>query len=215
MPIAQRALGGFESGHGRFRQTIEFGIGFDGVAHALDQQAQSVAVMGRIAQGLAEFLPLLVEAFFDAFAQAREQTLALGGASVRHIMNVRFGWPRWKPALAGAIAGTLAALYLVGAPRASGAAEVEGGRPVEFAEANAVIQKRCAACHSASPADLTFGVAPAGVMFDTPEQIRASVERIRARAVETQTMPPANKTHITDEERALLGRWIGQGARVD
>ena len=58
-------------------------------------------------------------------------------------------------------------------------------------------------------------MAPAGVAFDTPEQIRAHVERIRARAVETQTMPPANKTHITDEERALLGRWIAQGARVD
>jgi uncharacterized membrane protein len=141
--------------------------------------------------------------------------LALGGASVRHILNVRFGWPRWKPALAAAIAATLAALYLVGAPRVGGAAEVEGGRPVEFAEANAIIQKRCAACHSASPADLTFGVAPAGVAFDTPEQIRAAVERIRARAVETQTMPPANKTHITEEERALLGRWIAQGARLD
>jgi uncharacterized membrane protein len=140
--------------------------------------------------------------------------LALGGASVRHILNVRFGWPRWKPALAAAIAATLAALYLVGAPRAGAATQAVGDQPVSFAEANFVIQKRCAACHSASPADLTFGVAPAGVTFDTPEQVRARVERIRARAVETQTMPPANKTHITDEERALLGRWIAQGAPV-
>jgi uncharacterized membrane protein len=141
--------------------------------------------------------------------------LALGGASVRHILNVRFGWPRWKPALAATIAATLAALYLVSAPRARAAMQPDGDRPVSFTEANAVIQKRCAACHSASPADLTFGIAPAGVMFDTPEQIRARIERIRARAVETQTMPPANKTHITDEERALLGRWISQGARVE
>ncbi|MBW3572959.1 MAG: urate hydroxylase PuuD, partial [Gemmatimonadetes bacterium] len=141
--------------------------------------------------------------------------LALGGALVRHILNVRFDWPRWKPALAAAIAGTLAALYLVGAPRAGADVEVEGGRPVAFAEANAVLQKRCAVCHSASPADLTFGVAPAGVAFDTPEQIRARVERIRARAVETQTMPPANKTHMTPEERALLDRWIAQGAPLE
>ncbi|HEU4886019.1 MAG TPA: urate hydroxylase PuuD [Longimicrobium sp.] len=141
--------------------------------------------------------------------------LALGGASVRHILNVRFGWPRWKPALAAAIAATLAALYLVGAPRARAATAADGDRPVSFGEANAVLQKRCAACHSASPADLTFGVAPAGVMFDTPEQVRSRIERIRARAVETQTMPPANKTHITPEERALLGRWIAQGAPMD
>lgn len=142
--------------------------------------------------------------------------LAAGGALVRHILNVRFGWPRWKPALAGAIAATLAALYLVGAA-GSRAAAVAGdtGARVPFARANAIIQKRCTVCHSASPADLTFGPAPAGVMFDTPEQVRARIERIRARAVDTQTMPPANKTHMTPEERALLGRWIAQGGRVD
>jgi uncharacterized membrane protein len=27
-------------------------------------------------------------------------------------------------------------------------------------------------------------------------------------------MPPANKTNITDAERALLARWIDQGAHV-
>jgi uncharacterized membrane protein len=140
--------------------------------------------------------------------------LAAGGAAVRHILNVRFDWPRWKPALAGAIAATLAALYLVGAI-GSRASVVDAGERVPFAQADAVIQKRCTVCHSASPADLTFGVAPAGVMFDTPEQVRARIERIRARAVDTQTMPPANKTHMTAEERALLGRWIAQGGRVE
>ena len=29
----------------------------------------------------------------------------------------------------------------------------------------------------------------------------------------TRTMPMGNKTRITDEERALLGRWIAQGAK--
>jgi len=28
----------------------------------------------------------------------------------------------------------------------------------------------------------------------------------------TRTMPPANKTKITDVEREMLGRWIAQGA---
>jgi uncharacterized membrane protein len=31
--------------------------------------------------------------------------------------------------------------------------------------------------------------------------------------VVTRTMPPANKTGITDGERALLGRWVEQGGR--
>ena len=139
--------------------------------------------------------------------------LAAGGAGVRHVMNIRFTYPRWKPALAATVASSLAALYLVGAAPSRAAVMGGDGERVTAAQAHAVIQKRCTVCHSASPADLTFGPAPAGVAFDTPEQIRARIDRIRARAVETQTMPPANKTHMTPDERALLGRWIAQGAR--
>lgn len=143
--------------------------------------------------------------------------LVLAGASVRHILNIRFTFARWKPALAVTMAASLVALYALAARPASarGTQVHAGGGTVTFAQANAVIQKRCAVCHSADAADRTFGVAPAGVAFDTPAQIRARIERIRARAVETQTMPPANKTFMTDEERALLGRWIAQGGRVE
>jgi uncharacterized membrane protein len=86
--------------------------------------------------------------------------------------------------------------------------------PPSFAEARHVIDRRCAACHSISPTDSSFGGAPAGVMFDTPEEIAAHVTRINERAVVTRTMPPANKTHITDAERDLLRRWIAAGAPV-
>jgi uncharacterized membrane protein len=117
---------------------------------------------------------------------------------------------RPDPALAATIAASLVALYLLTARRAAADVTPAGG-PVTFAQANAVIQKRCAVCHSASPADPTFGAPPAGVAFDTPDQIRGRIERIRIRAVETRTMPLANRTHMTDDERALLGAWIAQG----
>lgn len=165
---------------------------------------------------------LMLSSHFPALYGHRWNWLVLGilvvtGATVRHIMNIRFTWPRWKPALAATFATSLAALALLTArPSQSRAAASDGeGGQVTFAQANAVVQKRCAVCHSADAADRTFGAAPAGVAFDTPEQIRARMDRIRARAVETQTMPPANKTFITAEERALLGRWIAQGGRVD
>ena len=59
-----------------------------------------------------------------------------------------------------------------------------------------------------------FGAAPppAGVPFDTPESIAGLAERIRVRAVETRTMPLADKTGMTAAERALLARWIAAGA---
>ena len=58
-------------------------------------------------------------------------------------------------------------------------------------------------------------IAPNGIMFDTPEQIASHSERILIRAVQTKTMPQANKTGMSDEERSLIGIWIEQGAKVE
>jgi uncharacterized membrane protein len=85
---------------------------------------------------------------------------------------------------------------------------------VTFADARHVLDRRCGACHSMHPSDNTVIAAPAGVMFDLPQQIRLHAARIRERAVVSRTMPPANKTLITDQERAVLGRWIDQGAII-
>ena len=143
-----------------------------------------------------------------------------GGAAVRHVLNVRFTYAAWKPALAGAIGLTMGALLAVLAlpasrPTQTGADVPNGDAgPVTFAEARHVIDRRCAACHSAEPSDLTFGAAPGGVAFDTPEQIVARAARIHERAVATRTMPPANRTRITEAERAILARWIAQGAET-
>ena len=141
------------------------------------------------------------------------------GAAVRHIMNVRFTYRRWVPALAGTVATASVVLYLLvayGGRRAGASTPVAlaATDSVTFAEVRTVIDRRCAACHSRQPSDLSFGVAPGGVAFDTPATIAAQASRIRERAVVTQTMPPANKTRITQAERALLGRWVERGAVV-
>jgi uncharacterized membrane protein len=94
------------------------------------------------------------------------------------------------------------------------ASAAAGGAPVAFADAQAIINRRCVACHSAHPTDSQFTVAPAGVMFDTPEQIKSRADRMNERAVILKTMPFGNKTAMTDEERAILGRWFEQGASV-
>jgi len=75
-----------------------------------------------------------------------------------------------------------------------------------------VIAQRCQPCHSQYQTDRTMGPAPGGVTFDTPESIVRLADRIRARAVETRTMPLGNKTGITEAERELLGRWTAAGA---
>jgi uncharacterized membrane protein len=77
-----------------------------------------------------------------------------------------------------------------------------------------VIQKRCVNCHSQHPVDEIQKIAPNGIMFDTPEEIAKHADRILVRAVQTKTMPQANKTGMSDGERELLGRWISQGAKI-
>ena len=140
--------------------------------------------------------------------------LIAAGAAVRHVLNIRFTFAAWRPVLAATMVASvlvLIAILRAGRP-ANRASASDSSAPVTFTEARRVIDRRCAACHSAEPSDLTFGAAPGGVTFDTPEQILAHVARIQERAVVTRTMPPANKTKITDVEREMLGRWIAQGA---
>jgi uncharacterized membrane protein len=133
------------------------------------------------------------------------------GATVRHIMNLRFTMPSWRPALAGTVAlaaGVLYALLAVGRPAAPQSALASGvPATVTIADARHVIDRRCVACHSLEPSDSTLGAAPGGVAFDLPEQIRMHAARIRERAVVTRTMPPGNKTRMTEQERAVLERW--------
>jgi uncharacterized membrane protein len=138
--------------------------------------------------------------------------LVAGGVAVRHVLNIRYTMRRWPAALAATIVIGIAALYgtvrLGAAPSVPDSTASSG--PVTFADVRSVIDRRCTVCHSAQPSDMTFGAAPGGVKFDTPEEIESRAARIHERAVLTRTMPPANKTAMTDAERALLGRWTGQ-----
>ncbi len=137
--------------------------------------------------------------------------LIAGGAAVRHVLNIRFTFDAWRPALGAALACTVALLALLSR---SGSREqpalVATSGPVDVADVRHVIDRRCTVCHAGQPSDLTFGPAPGGVRFDTPAEIERYATRIRERAVITRTMPPGNKTHMTDAERDLLARWTAR-----
>lgn len=140
---------------------------------------------------------------------------ALVAMGVNHFINLAHRErPRAWPLVASAVL-FVPLFWLTAQPTTGGTALKPGEAPVEFAEVRAVIAQRCVTCHSATPTDDDFKQAPNGAVFDTPVQIRRQAQKINARAVLTQTMPPANKTEMGDDERELLGRWIAQGARVD
>ena len=144
--------------------------------------------------------------------------LIVAGASVRHVLNIRFAFEHWVPVLGAVIFTAVLALHSLLDPSMFGRPQLalpEIPTGVTFGEVRAVVQRRCVPCHSARPTDTTWVVAPKGVMLDTPQQIRALAEKIRLQAVTSRVMPLGNKTNMTETERALLGRWLDEGARLD
>lgn len=144
----------------------------------------------------------------------------VGGAGVRHFMNIRYlgegrqralgAWLAPALAMAGiAVAGLLVITRIDERPA------IEVDYPVNFARAQEIVVKRCIPCHSAKPTDDIYKVAPNDIVFDTPEHIRLLAPRIRERAVLTKTMPNLNKTQMTERERAELGKWIADGAKLE
>jgi uncharacterized membrane protein len=128
--------------------------------------------------------------------------VALAGALVRLWFVARHKGPApvWT---------LLAALILVGVvivmlvPRPGSVAGA-----VQFSEVKRVLDARCLSCHAEKPAFPGLAEAPKGVKLDTPERIEAQRLLIHQQTVLSRAMPPGNITSMTDDERALLGRWL-------
>lgn len=136
--------------------------------------------------------------------------ISLGAAGVKHYLNLKEKKQLNVWILPVSVVILLAACF-VSAPNTDPyACKTE----VSFEEVNTIIQKRCVQCHSATPTDDVYKVAPNGVMYDTPEDIVKKKDLIIQRVVLTKTMPQNNKTNITEEERNMIRCWVDQGAKL-
>ncbi|WP_312140262.1 urate hydroxylase PuuD [Stutzerimonas nitrititolerans] len=157
---------------------------------------------------------------------------ALGALSVlvRHYFNTRHDSNRFAWALPAAAIGMVCLAFVLSpnrqpvpqnlapaTPEQASISEQKSGATDhnEFNKVSSVIEERCTVCHSATPTSPLFSAAPAGVMFDTPEQIQQMAAKIHAQSVASQIMPLGNITQMTQEERDLLASWIEQGAQIN
>jgi uncharacterized membrane protein len=159
----------------------------------------------------------------------------VGGAGVRHFMNVRYDRsaavgtaPDLTEAAGGAgkqraakawvmpafAMGGVAVLGLMAISHVEQKPKYALDHPVTFSRVQEIIGTRCLRCHSLHPADDVFHAPPVGVMFDTPDEIRVMAPRIKYRAYTLHNMPFNNKTQITDIERAELAAWVDGGANT-
>jgi uncharacterized membrane protein len=134
------------------------------------------------------------------------------GVFIRHFFNLRHkGRIEWRyPAIGVAL--LLAVAIAIAPPRPAQVA-ASADPAAQFAQVRSIIDQRCVACHSAHPSQPGFATAPAGVMLDTPDQIRQRAAQIQKQVVELKAMPIANLTNMTDAERAQVAAWLAAGAK--
>jgi uncharacterized membrane protein len=89
-------------------------------------------------------------------------------------------------------------------PKASAAPAM----PVSFAQVQSLVGQHCLACHGAQ-------VQMKNVRLDSPELIKQNAQNIYQQVVVTKQMPMGNTTGLTEEDRALFGRWFQAGAKLD
>jgi uncharacterized membrane protein len=136
------------------------------------------------------------------------------GAGLKYLMNYK------SQAGAGIWFATLASffafIWLTSERSVAVESEVDlMTRNAPFHEVERIIQNRCTTCHAKYPSAAAFKSPPAGVILETPADIVAYAPKILYRTYVTRTMPLANQTGITEDERATVAAWVQQGAKVE
>ncbi|SNT70356.1 urate hydroxylase PuuD [Psychrobacter sp. LV10R520-6] len=88
-------------------------------------------------------------------------------------------------------------------PAADANVTTAGAVPVAASADDAImgiVHTRCSVCHAAQPTQAGFNAPPAGIIIQTPEDMKIHKAKI-VTAVQTGYMPLGNITQLTDEER--------------
>jgi len=139
--------------------------------------------------------------------------ILIGGAAVRHFMNVRYAGKAWLAPALGFGGATLAAVMILSRLQMPEVVQHEG--TVGLARVQEIVALRCKQCHGATSTDPLAGIARAKLATDEPSALQAAAKMIRYRVYEIENMPLNNVTAITKEERAELAKWIDDGAKLE
>jgi uncharacterized membrane protein len=141
--------------------------------------------------------------------------MMFAGAAIRQFFVLRHGYKlgRNKHPLPYALVGVAVILgvivWMKPAPQLASAkaANTENATPVSFAQIQPVLAQRCAQCHGEQ-------VQMKNVRIDSPEAVGKHAQAIYQQVVVSRLMPMNNSTGLTEDERAMIGRWFELGASV-
>ena len=86
----------------------------------------------------------------------------------------------------------------------------ESASPISDERVAGLITTHCVSCHSRTPTNDIFKVAPLGVVLDSWEDVERFAPQVVRRTTVTKDMPFLNKTNMTEEERQVIARWFAQ-----
>jgi uncharacterized membrane protein len=135
--------------------------------------------------------------------------IMFAGALIRQFFVMRHrGHVLWYLPVGGVV--LLAAALAVTLPKpVMPQAQAANAPVVKLVDIQPILQQRCVACHSAHPT--LMGSAPAGVLFDTPQEISTNAKRLYEQAVVLKAMPLGNVTKMTPDEREKIAAWFNSG----
>ena len=140
--------------------------------------------------------------------------IMLAGALIRQYFVLRHAGKNLLalPAVATVL---LLGLAIAIAPKPAATGAPAAAKAITFAQVRPIIRERCAVCHAEKPTFAGFVQPPGGLALDTRDQIKAAASRIHQQTIATPAMPIGNLTKMTDDERALLGKWLAEGAKTE
>ncbi len=142
--------------------------------------------------------------------------IAAVSAWIRHFFNLKHTGVLRPSVLASGIAGMIAITMWVSWPHTPasnlGAAsnDTQAVAPVSQEQVMQLMQTHCATCHSATPTDDIFKVAPLGVVLDEWKDVERWAAKVYLRTSVTKDMPFLNKTQMTEDERQVVANWYAQ-----
>lgn len=136
--------------------------------------------------------------------------ISAAGVSIRHFFNRKHkGVYAWQyPAIGAVLLGVVAwwtAPHLAPLPKVDG--------PVTLDQVRQITGQRCVTCHSPAPTFTGIAQPPAGVLLNTADGVVQNSQRMYQQVVVTRIMPLGNVTQMTDYERAVIAKWVAEGAK--
>lgn len=138
--------------------------------------------------------------------------ISLAGVGIRHWFNIRHleTHQRWVlPASVLLLVGLIVAMRPAPPPVVTDTSSYPTTE-----QALIVIQARCVSCHANAPAHPGFSAAPMGIVLEDIASLNGNQVGVYQTSVVSRSMPLANTTGMTDEERDLIARWYAGRMKI-